>query len=1080
MEYKYDAFISYRHAEKDTLIASEIQKSLERFRIPKAIQKQTGKERFNRIFRDVEELPISSNLTEDLTEALRLSEFLIVICSYRTSESDWVKREIDTFLELHDYNKQLVLTVLVEGEPDEVIPEVLRHDNIIHYLADGTFYCKDEVVEPLAANYRMPISKARKTELPRLAASMLGCNYDDIIRRRKAFRRRRLLIETAIISVAAIALLVYIGWMLMKIQDNLRSAQMNQSRYLATESQRLLEGGDRISALQLAIAALENTDGSTRPITSEAVYALSNALGAYQTWGSSVSSPVWRYEVSSVIAKYKSDNAAKNIAILDTAGKLHVWDRKDHKEKIIGDDSMQILDFEYDNSDNLLLACKGYAALYDSATMTEKWRFNCGLLDSRRDVTIRYYPGKDYLGVNGSDAFYLLNAANGSTVLTLKTDDIQVFKDKKAKTGKDFSLFRFLINSDYSQIALVGLTNKDSYSMFVYDVKNDSWTCPVEDSGEFLEAAFDGENNIMLLRYSYQDSVEKKQKKAEKYELFDTYVILELISSKGKSLWKNEIQSTMRILNTNLLALDYTTKEEKTTRAVLATFSNQYVIAEQKTGKVLKNIAFPGSVVSSGFTKVGTAVTTNVVVRNGLAYFFANHAGSKIISSRRFFPDETIKMTGFKADDGSSSYLVEDASERIVTEFSGRFVDTSFKAVEGTNHKKMGLIASTTSTSNGDIVIAFSNDQKIHGIDVSNNKTIWSVKTPSNTNLIISYSVFAADNKFTYLFRAKQRETGVYDGELLKVNCLTGEIQNASSKFVLNDLISTNGDGGKIYAAAGDKNDTEKFTLYTYDVATEKAEVFPINIKELGICGYHDTEIGVSPDGKKVFVYLDKEVGKQTKTIRLTIDGETGKFTTAECGSCYKVVWNDLGTLFAEANEEGNITVSSADGKERYKIDSEMRMPMGMAFYENRLYVVYNIGVLCSYDSIGRRLMSINLNHGDLKEDEENEHTIKVKFDFVRQYLFVTAGDYTDIINIMDKSSIGYFSGFVGLYNKKEAEKDIGKLKIVAKTFVSDESDRIGSFEYKTVPKMIDQAKEYLKQNGVKMSEDFRKKYGIE
>ena len=53
----------------------------------------------------------------------------------------------------------------------------------------------------------MPISKARKTELPRLAASMLGCNYDDIIRRRKAFRRRRLLIETAVISVAAIALL---------------------------------------------------------------------------------------------------------------------------------------------------------------------------------------------------------------------------------------------------------------------------------------------------------------------------------------------------------------------------------------------------------------------------------------------------------------------------------------------------------------------------------------------------------------------------------------------------------------------------------------------------------------------------------------------------------------------------------------------------------------------------------------------------------------------------------------------------------------------------------------------------------
>ena len=203
MESRYDAFISYRHAVKDTQIAAEIQKSLEH--IPKALRKKTGKKRFNRVFRDVEELPISSNLTEDIEEALRVSEFLIVICSFSTSESDWVKREIDTFLELHDYNKQLILTVLVEGEPDEVIPEILRHDNITHYLADGTFYCKDEVVEPLAADYRMPVSKARKIELPRLAAAMLGCNYDDIIRRRKAYKRTRLLIETALVSAAAIA-----------------------------------------------------------------------------------------------------------------------------------------------------------------------------------------------------------------------------------------------------------------------------------------------------------------------------------------------------------------------------------------------------------------------------------------------------------------------------------------------------------------------------------------------------------------------------------------------------------------------------------------------------------------------------------------------------------------------------------------------------------------------------------------------------------------------------------------------------------------------------------------------------------
>ena len=39
---KYNAFISYRHNERDTLVASELQTQLERFHIPKAIAEQTG------------------------------------------------------------------------------------------------------------------------------------------------------------------------------------------------------------------------------------------------------------------------------------------------------------------------------------------------------------------------------------------------------------------------------------------------------------------------------------------------------------------------------------------------------------------------------------------------------------------------------------------------------------------------------------------------------------------------------------------------------------------------------------------------------------------------------------------------------------------------------------------------------------------------------------------------------------------------------------------------------------------------------------------------------------------------------
>ena len=1065
MEYKYDAFISYRHAEKDTLIASEIQKSLERFRIPKAIQKQTGKQRFNRIFRDVEELPISSNLTEDLTEALRLSEFLIVICSYRTSESDWVKREIDTFLELHDYNKQLVLTVLVEGEPDEVIPEELRHDNIIHYLADGTFYCKDEVVEPLAANYRMPIAKARKTELPRLAASMLGCNYDDIIRRRKAFKRRRLLIETAIISVAAIALLVYIGWMLMKIQDNLRRAQMNQSRYLATESQKLLDGGDRINALQLAVAALENTDGTRRPVTSEAEYALSNALGAYQTWGSSVSSPVWRYEVSSAIVKYECDNSSKNVAVLESSGVLHIWDRNEHNESVLGDEDNHILDFTFDKNNNLLVIGLGYAALYNTKTLEESWRFEDYGLSKQRDVNLLYSSAKELVGINANSSFYLLNAADGSVNLALKTSEIKFFKDIHEKTGQFFHLSRFLVNTDLSEIILIGADDNEKYSMYSYDVKQDKWTSLISDSGDFLQAEFDNDGNIMVLRHSKDDPQAKKYAALD--ELYDATVILELISSKGKSVWKTELSSTMRVLDRNVLSLEYVTKDGDTVPVVVAVFANRCVVVDKKTGKTIKSFDLPGSTISTGLSKFSEGIRVNLVLQNGMAVWLPLHANVKNISSKKYFPDGTLKMKTFK-DGDMLSYLVEDSAERVVTEFDGRYSDSKFMGIEGT--EEMSDVEFTSVTPSGDFMIAFLKDKTIAGIDLKNRKVLWKVKGPGSG--LDAFDAFSSDEKYCYM----QKDVVANDPRytLVRLNCENGQFEELKNDYAFNSYMIAEGRGGKIFAISDEKAQKKELTLYSYDIATDTAKKMTLNISEFKAFQYLNV-LSISPDGKKVLFYLRTEGETQMKVLRLMIDGETGKFTTSECGYCRSVAWNEQSSLFAEFNDDGNITVSATDGKEKYKIDTEVRTPNGMQFYENKLYVVYNNDLLCSYNSIGKPLMSINLNHSALDADK------KVRFEFFRQNLFVTAGEYTDIINLLDKKSIGSFTGFLCLHNKKEAEKDINSLVIVSKTFLSgNKIARFGCFEYKTVSKMIDQAKEYLKQNGVKMSEDFRKKYGIE
>ena len=54
MDFHYNAFISYRHAEVDSRIAEEVQTRLERYRLPAAVQKRTGIRRIDRIACTVE------------------------------------------------------------------------------------------------------------------------------------------------------------------------------------------------------------------------------------------------------------------------------------------------------------------------------------------------------------------------------------------------------------------------------------------------------------------------------------------------------------------------------------------------------------------------------------------------------------------------------------------------------------------------------------------------------------------------------------------------------------------------------------------------------------------------------------------------------------------------------------------------------------------------------------------------------------------------------------------------------------------------------------------------------------------
>lgn len=121
--YKYDAFISYRHTKNDTIIAETLHKKLETYHIPRYLARSHYRPRIKRVFRDRDELPTSGNLGDNIINALKSSEFLIVICSSQTPHSQWVATEITEFQKYHSSDN--ILALLIEGEPVTSFPEPL-------------------------------------------------------------------------------------------------------------------------------------------------------------------------------------------------------------------------------------------------------------------------------------------------------------------------------------------------------------------------------------------------------------------------------------------------------------------------------------------------------------------------------------------------------------------------------------------------------------------------------------------------------------------------------------------------------------------------------------------------------------------------------------------------------------------------------------------------------------------------------------------------------------------------------------------------------------------------------------------
>lgn len=479
---KYDAFISYRHCELDKFVAENLHKQLESFKIPKSLikaGKTNGKPKIERVFRDRDELPLASNLADPITHALQSSDYLIVICSPRLPESKWCLKEIETFISMH--GRDHVLAVLIEGEPADSFPDILRFDEREVTDGDGNTQIEKVEVEPLAADVRgknkSEVLKQIKNELMRLVAPMLDCNYDDLKMRHKEARQKKILRISLAISMVCLIFTAISTTMALTIhkqsntiEEQYQAALETQAISYASISQTLLEQEDRMAAIAIARMVLPDSleQQADMPYTAAAEFALSDSLAIYNNGGSNF--PVRSLEQNSPIRFMKVSPDETTITTIDTNGIITIYDiasasalasftaKEEYKT-----DLSDTTDIAYLGANKLTYLAKHGFCIYDISTQTETF-YN---LDESSLYIVTSSDG-EYIGVCTTNHFEIFDK-NGTCIYSQAFPDSYRGDNAIAfNTEQSLCAFTSTCNTNDAEKGIVSIVNyatgKEIYS----------------------------------------------------------------------------------------------------------------------------------------------------------------------------------------------------------------------------------------------------------------------------------------------------------------------------------------------------------------------------------------------------------------------------------------------------------------------------------------------------------------------------------------------------------------------------------------------------------------------------------------
>ena len=282
LDYLYDAFISYRQLPLDKAVAERLLNLLEAYRLPRSLAGK-DKKRACRVYLDKNEFPFSGNLSPRTQDALEKSRFLIVVCSEETQNSQWCMEEINCFKKLHNDSTANILTLLVSGDPQQAFSPELFYERRPVITEEGDTVITRVEVNPLCADVRA-FSMARSLrrldrEFLRLAAPLLDCSYETVLKHRRRIKALRAWSFTTAAVAGLAAFTAYSAVMLQDLSARQTTLYTNESLSLSFYAQKAVREEDPLLGILLSSRALpQNSSAPERPFITQAVTALRSAV----------------------------------------------------------------------------------------------------------------------------------------------------------------------------------------------------------------------------------------------------------------------------------------------------------------------------------------------------------------------------------------------------------------------------------------------------------------------------------------------------------------------------------------------------------------------------------------------------------------------------------------------------------------------------------------------------------------------------------------------------------------------------------------------------------------------------------